>query len=555
MIVPTAGLPTILPALIGFILPIASLKIKSRHFYALTTFLISVAVLLMTGYNLALIMGTPGTVLTYAFGGWPPPLGIAYTIDFINAVLGFLTATLFTLVSAYLFWYFGRIESGYEWMSTLTLLLLSGVLGCLYTGDIFNFFVMLEVLCISSYALVAFFRRRKWAVEASMAYAFIGALATTLFFFGVVVLYGSFGTVNIADLVVKVHGVPTQAQYLSGWSGSCESFEWCYGNAFVSSALAVALMLWALNFEAGIFPNNYWIPSAYTEAPTPASALFAGIVDKVGSYGVVRVFFTLFTGFGSTLMFTFGNLPFRDVVLIVLGLLGLATGYIGAFLMIAQRDVKRLLSYSTISHIGIIFTALAAGLSRYDIHVISLSVAGILLHMVTHALGESLLFLGLGTLATVKGSRDLNDLTGLGRRYPVLSASIVLGFLSLLGVVPLAGFFSKYLLFMSLIEANLTLHAVSIVLISGISAIGYFRVIYTLWIKQASGSNGLSGKEVTLPSIILPLMALMLLGLGLTLVYGNVLNTYVEYVRNAVSLEGVLNYVKAVEEASKILGG
>ncbi len=555
MNVPTVGLPTILPALVGFVLPILSLKIKSRRFYALITSLVSVTVWLMTGYNLVLIMESPGKVLTYAFGGWPPPLGIVYTIDFINTVLGFLTTTLFTFVSIYLFWYFERIESGYEWMSTLILLLLSGVLGCIYTGDIFNFFVMLEVLCISSYALVAFFRRRKWAIEASMAYSFIGALATTLFFFGVVVLYGSFGTVNIADLIVKVHGIPAQAKYLSSWSGSCESFEWCYGNAFISSALAVALMLWALNFEAGVFPNNYWIPSAYTEAPTPASALFAGIVDKVGSYGVIRIFFTLFTGFGSTLMFTLGNIPFRDVVLIVLGLLGLVTGYMGAFLMIAQKDVKRLLSYSTISHIGIIFTALAAGLSYYDTYVISLSVAGMLLHMVTHALGESLLFLGLGTLATVRGSRNLDDLEGLGRRYPVLSASIVLGFLSLLGVIPLAGFFSKYLLFVALIKAGLTIHAVSIVLISGISAIGYFRVIYALLIKQTTNLSGLSSKEATLPSLILIIMALTLLGLGLVFIHGNLLNTYIEYVSASISLDGVLNYVRAVEEASKALGG
>ncbi|MEM4593903.1 MAG: proton-conducting transporter membrane subunit, partial [Zestosphaera sp.] len=117
----------------------------------------------------------------------------------------FLAATLFFFSSLYMYWYFSKIESGYEWLSTLILILLAGVLGCLYTGDLFNFFVMLEVLSISSYALVAFFRRRKWAVEASMAYSFIGALATMLFFFGVIFIYASFGTVNIADLVVKTH--------------------------------------------------------------------------------------------------------------------------------------------------------------------------------------------------------------------------------------------------------------------------------------------------------------------------------------------------------------
>ncbi|MEM2020742.1 MAG: proton-conducting transporter membrane subunit [Zestosphaera sp.] len=546
------GLTTVLPTVIAFLLPLFTLRFKSRMLYASITTATTLTVWLLTLVNFMKVL--TGEVLTYAFGGWPPPLGIVYVVDTLNGVLGFLAATLFLLASIYMFWYFDRIESGHEWLSTLTLVLLSGVLGCLYTGDLFNFFVMLEVLSISSYALVTFFRRRKWAVEASMAYSFIGALATMLFFFGVIFIYASFGTVNMADLIVKVHAIPELSlNSLERWSGACPG-SWCYGNVFISSALAIAFMLWALNFEAGIFPNNYWMPSAYAESPTPASALFAGIVDKVGTYGVLRLFITVFTVYGSTLMFSVGGFAFRDLVLITLSTLGLVTGYLGALLMFPQRNVKRLLTYSTISHIGIIFTAFSAFLSHVSPEASAEALAGIVLHMVTHAFGEFLLFIGLGTLSVVVGSTNLARMSGLGGKYPLLIASISLGFLSLLGVIPLAGFFSKYVIFTALINAGLPMHAISIVLISGISALGYFKVIYTLMIGRRSEVT--PGKtRLYIPTIITVVLATLLIALGVLLTQSSFVNLLMEYSRELMSVNGLLKYVDAVNNLGTLLGG
>ncbi|MFN3268699.1 MAG: proton-conducting transporter membrane subunit, partial [Zestosphaera sp.] len=443
----------------------------------------------------------------------------------------------------------------YEWLSTLTLILLAGVLGCLYTGDLFNFFVMLEVLSISSYALVAFFRRRKWAVEASMAYSFIGALATMLFFFGVIFIYASFGTVNIADLVAKTHQDPQLiSEYLESWSGRCVG-EWCYGNVFISSALAVALMLWALNFEAGLFPNNYWMPGAYTESPTPASALFAGVVDKVGTYGVIRLFVTLFTAYGAVLAFPLWGIAFRDLILMILSFLGLVTGYLGALLMFPQKNVKRLLTYSTISHIGIIFSSFGALVSKIPLSASAEALSGILLHMITHAIGEFTLFIGLGTLSVVVGSTNLTKMQGLGSRYPLLTTSIVLSFLSLLGLMPLAGFFSKFIMFTALMNAGLPIHAISIILISGISALGYFKVIYTLVVSRSSKEEEVKQERLLIPTLILLVLAASLVVLGIMIIQGAVINELMSYSENLLSIEGLSKYINSVSELSKVLGG
>jgi multicomponent Na+:H+ antiporter subunit D len=548
----SVGLVTVVPVLTAFILPVLTLKFRSRALYATITTATTFFTVVLTLINLLEVM--KGNILTYSFGGWPPPLGIVYVVDSLNGILGFLAATLFFFSSLYTYWYFNKIESGYEWLSTLTLLLLAGVLGCLYTGDLFNFFVMLEVLSVSSYALVAFFRRRKWAVEASMAYSFIGALATMLFFFGVIFIYASFGTVNIADLIVKTHQDPQLAsKYLEAWSGKCVG-EWCYGNVFISSALAVALMLWALNFEAGVFPNNYWMPSAYAESPTPVSALFAGIVDKVGTYGVVRLFITLFTAYSAVLAFPLWGVAFRDLILIVLSFLGLVTGYLGALLMFPQKNVKRLLTYSTISHIGIIFTSFGALISRVPLSASAEALSGVLLHMITHAIGEFTLFLGLGTLSIVVGSTNLTKMQGVGSKYPLITAPIIIGFLSLLGVVPLAGFFSKFVMFTALMKAGLPLHAISIVIISGISALGYFKVIYTLVVGRGSEEGG-ARERLLIPTSILLILAASLLVLGVMIAQGAIINELMNHAEDLLSIDGLSKYVNSVSELSKILGG
>lgn len=538
MIIHEAGLIPIMLVFAAFITPLFTLFTRNRYFYA-TYMLVIATVTSILSYRV-LDAVVKGDIIVYVFGGWPPPLGITYTIDFMNGVLGFLASILLLKVSIYSFWYYEKVN-GYEWLTTLMLLLIAGVMGCIYTGDAFNFFVMLEVLAVSSYALVSFFKKRRWAIEASISYAFIGALATTFFLFGVSFIYAAYGTLNMADISAKAQSIDTYS--LSSWSGICID-DICFGNIALASAVSIALMLWALTFEAGLFPNNYWLPSAYTEAPTPASAIFAGIVDKVGTYGVLRILLTLFPA-NSILMFKVFGMPFRDVVLLFLSVLGIVTGCLGALIMSIQRDVKRFLSYSTISHIGLLFTPFIGFISSQSEEIMAKTLAAVIFHSIAHALTESMLFIALGTLAVVSGSRRIDSMKGYGRLYPVISLSIAIGMLSLLGLAPLPGFFSKYMLFLSMIESASYIQAISIIVISGISAIGYFRMLYLLFLPKPETSQ--ERYRISLPSILCIAVSIILLILGLTYIMFDIYGKLIYYSETVTSINGVRRYIMAVD--------
>lgn len=537
------GLIPITYALGGVGAPLIKILTKKNIIYALYNLVIALIAFILS-LKTFIYVNEYG-VIVYPFGGWPPPLGIVYVVDFLNAMYGLLAAMLFLLTSIYNLWYYNVITDS-SWLSTLLLLIMAGITGCIYTGDVFNFFVMLEVLAISSYGLVAFFKRRKWTLEASLSYAFIGALATSFFFFGAVLLYAGYGTLNIADIAAKAHMFNTTALHI--WSGICVNAQ-CFGNIMATSAAAVALMLWALTFEAGIFPNNYWLPSAYTEAPTPASAIFAGIVDKVGTYGILRIFMTMFTPYGSILMAKLLGIPFRNLVLYILSVLGVMTGFLGAIIMAIQKDVKRLLSYSTMSHIGLIFMTMAC-LTVENVEVKALALAGIIFHSITHALAESMLFLGLGSFATIANSRRIDVLHGYGKSYPATSIAIALGSLSLLGVAPLGGFFSKYTLFLALLSANLWHYAILIIIISGISALGYFKILYALFIQKP---KEIKRVNISIPCFVCLITASVLIIIGIVYAQGFLFNMLYKWCIRVSSLEGLKEYIQAVDYSAKIL--
>jgi len=539
-----AALPIAL-AIGGFVAPLIGLKTKRPRLFAIYTLLFSTASTVVV-MAVALSYVRTQHPAVYPFGGWPPPLGISYEVDGLNALVGPIVCTVFLAASIYCLWYFSEIGSGADWLSALMLILMAGALGCIYTGDVFNFFVMLEVMCIASYALVAFFRKRKWAIEASASYAFIGALATTLFLLGAIYIYASFGTLNMADIASKELGLNLKP--FTELSGSC-SHGLCFGNAAVAISVAVALMLWALTFEAGIFPNNFWIPSAYSEAPSPASAMFSGIVDKVGMYGVLRLMFTLLPAGATAVSVTILGMPYRYLVLQVLAALGLVTGYLGAFLMAVQRDVKRLLAYSTISHIGLMFMTLAAATVP---SVAALAAASIVYHMATHAFGEALLFMALGALATIYGTKRLDELAGLGRRHPALMGAIVAGLVSLLGMPPFGGFFSKYMMFLALVKSGFIGYAASIVIVSGISAVGYFRIIYTLTMLRPRASE--QRRVGVSASVSCWLLVAALLALGLLFVCGGLAPLLLKVVGLSATRKGVEMYaISAAKVAAALI--
>jgi len=521
------GVITPFVAVSAFLIPLLSLVIKGKRFYNVYASIVSFIVLVMSTLVFLDVYYRKEPIV-YAFGGWPPPIGIAYEVDMFNGLLGAYAAFSLFIVVLYSVWY-SRFLDDNVWYYTLLLGLEAGVLGCLYTGDVFNLFVMLEVLSISAYALVAYHRNRPEAVEAAIKYAIIGALVTTCYFISLVFIYSSYGTLNMGDLAYKS---------ITGFSPMYipTSSNGVYGDIVFASLIALALALWAFTFKSALFPNHFWLPDAHPEAPTPVSAALSGLVVNIGVYAVARLLYTLF-GLNSIIA---GN-GYRDAILYVLIILGILSGVVGALLMIIQSDVKRFLAYSTISHIGLIYIGLGIGLSSVSKEIALLGLTATLYHIINHGIGKALLFLASGVYIESTGTRDLGRMAGVGKAYPITSIAFLLGILHLMGFIPFGGFFSKLLIYQAHLGAGLYASAVSVIIISAISLIGYVKLIYVLLLRSPHRAY-----KACVPKAIEVLLLLMgVLCLLLGLFSFKILNIFGEAVNQGL-IEAYRFYVKPV---------
>ncbi len=541
------GLPLFL-IIAAFVLPLATFKIKSKAFYHTYATVVTGIALVFSVVNLSLVMSR-GTMI-YFFGGWPPPLGIVYEVDSVGALFGVLVSSIMFLAVLYSIWYMKDFD-GVEWYYVLMLGLAAGSIGCVYTGDAFNLFVMIEVLSIAAYALVAFFRSKPEALEAAIRYGLVGATATTMYFLALVFLYGSFGTVNMADLALKVRPWlvttnPEIVHYFNQLSGSL------FGNPVLGAAVAIALSLWAFTFKAALFPNHFWLPDANPEAPTPVSAIFAAVIDSIGIYAVLRFMYTIFGPDSILASNIYVNV--RGAVMTILFILGIASALVGALLLAIQKDVKKLLAYSAISHVGFIFMGLAVGTSAVSEGIRSLAVAAVLYHVISNSIGEALLFMTSGVFIMSAGSRNLDVLAGIGRKYPMALTGTVIGILHLFGVPPLAGFFSKYALFTAMLDAGNVVGAVALIAITGISLLGYVRFMYIIWLGKPKETVELRIKKEPITAVI-PIALLIISIIVLGVIVQPLLSWLINVADFSFSTMGVTKYISTALEALKMLQG
>lgn len=510
---PSISLPLFLMGA-AFILPAISLVIKDPRFYRAYATATSLIAMLMAAE--VAFETYKGKILTYWFGGFRPPLGIVYTVDSLGSTLGLLSMFILVMSVIYSTW---MIRSrGEHIYYTFVLALGAGSVGCLYTGDVFNFFVMLEVLSISAYALVSFYRDNPKAIEAAIRYAMVGIVATSFYLLAAFVIYGSYGSLTMADIALKSRTTTAIVPFSGG----------IFGNVVISTAVAIALSAWTFTFKAAIFPNHFWLPDANPEAPTPVSALFVAVIDLIGAYGVMRFLYTLF-GEGSVI----GAL--RSDLLLALHILGALSALVGALLMVVQKDIKKFIAYSTISHMGLTFMAATTGTRS--------GVTAAVLQLVSNSLSEALLFYAAG-IAIVASGRNI-DCVGYLRRSWLASTALILGLLNLFGIVPIAvGFWSKVYIFIALLGSGLLASAVVLVVSTGISGIGYVRVInYLLKARpQVREDNRLN--NIGTPLLVIAITVLVLLFLGVSIMTipetGKLLD------RIGSSVTDYISYIKAV---------
>jgi len=398
-------------------------------------------------------------------GGWRPP----FCINLVASPLSLFLALLISLIGLFSAIYslrYIKSEQYYKYYS-LFLLLITGATGSVMTGDIFNLFVFFEILCISSYILVAF-EKNKDSYEAAIKYLVQGSLGSTLILLGIGILYGLFGTLNMADIAQKIHGL--DSIYLK---------------------TALAFLITGFGVEAAIFPLNTWLPDAHPTAPSSISAMLSGVAIKVGVYAVFRVVFTIF-GYGSVF-----------VPLLALGVFTLITGELSAY---RQDNLKRLLAYSSTGQIGLIVIALSIG-STFSI------TAG-LYQILSHALAKSLLFLSAGYFLIKYKSLSITKLKGVGRSNILVFSSMVIAIFSLLGIPPLIGFYSKFSIFMSLFKTRIpALFPIlaTIIIMTGVEAAYFLRLISRLSSASENNNTTVCEKVSSDWFMIIPIVTLAIL--------------------------------------------
>jgi proton-translocating NADH-quinone oxidoreductase chain N len=388
-------------------------------------------------------------------GGFSPPFGINLVAGPVGILFSLLIALVGLLVSIYAFDYIK--EKDQEKYHILYLLLLTGATGVVLTGDIFNLFVFFEILCISSYSLVAYFGD-KAGVESAVKYLIQGALGSSFILIGIGLLYGRFGTLNMADIASNIRSVHS-----------------------ISIFVPLVLLITGFGVEAAIFPLNAWLPDAHSSAPSSISAILSGIAIEVGLYAMARVVFTLF-GASSILAF--------------LLLLGVITLLVGELCALSQENIKRMLAYSSIGQIGLIVFALSIGTSY--------GITGGLFQLVSHTLGKALLFLSAGYMIKRSGSMNISSFEGMGKKMPYTSLAFTIGAFSIVGLPPFIGFPGKFMIVKAALfkqEALFTILIVLVLLATIIEAAYFFRVVQVIYFKGEESK--LSQKRERAPIIIL----------------------------------------------------
>jgi multicomponent Na+:H+ antiporter subunit D len=351
---------------------------------------------------------------SYAVGGWAPPWGIELRFDEFSAAALFICLVMF-LVLCFSGPYVRRAVPAPRivWYYSLLLINLGGMIGFVVTADLFNLFVFMELVAVSSYALIAVGGGRTAAL-AAFKYLMAGAVSSALILFCIGVLYALTGSLNMNDIAVRLATVEARGPVL----------------------LALAGMTAGFLVKAGLFPVHVWLPDAHAIAPSPINAVSSALVVKLGIIGLLRIF----PLFDSTEVVSLA------LLYEALAWLGAISIVAGAFLALFQQDIKLMLAYSTISNIG--YIVLGLGLAG------ELAVTGAGIHVLNHALIKAALFLAAGAMIHQSGYRTLHDLRGIGRAMPWTTLALLVGALAIVGLPPTAGFLGKWYIALGALEAG-----------------------------------------------------------------------------------------------------
>ncbi len=484
----------ILPFGMAFLIPMVSKKWKWFPDVAgnITTFIL-----------LLLSLNTIGLNFTYPIGGWKPPIGIVLVVDGLSCLMLIVINLIAFVSTLFSVQYMEKLYTSKLRYYSLFLFLVGAMNGVVLTGDFFNLFVFLEITVISAYALVGFGTGSR-ELEASFKYLVLGTISSMFILFSVALIYGKYGVLTMASVaeLINKNGFDTLVAFI-----------------FI-------LMFIGFGIKAAIVPLHSWLPDAHPAAPTPMSAMLSGVVVKVvGVYAIARVSYNVF-GFNHII----GNLMISTGVLSMM---------VGVLLAVAQFDFKRLLAYHTISQIGYIFVGLGLGTP--------LGILGGIFHLFNHALFKSLLFLGSGSVEYETGTRDLNKMGKLIKKMPITSFATLIGSLSISGIPPFNGFWSKLIIIIAAVKAGRPVIALWAVLGSILTLASFTKVQKYAFFGKGENFDEEKWKEWKdvphLMKISMIILSILCIGAGLLALKGinGPLGPVVDVLEN-----GVLPYIQKV---------
>jgi len=427
------------PLVMAMVLPILALR-SVRLARGLGFVVLAVTFALCGAALSQAVLGGP---IHYRFGGWMPPWGIEYVIDPLNGLM-LVLVSFFSLLG-----FAGLKHETYGWAATqqgifssLYMLMTAGLLGICVTGDMFNLYVFLEITALSGYALVSAGGDR--GRVAAFRYLIVGSVAATFWVIGLGYLYAATGTLNMADMASLLPAVMDSRAVSAG----------------------LAFLVAGMGIKMALFPLHGWQPDAYSYAPASTIPVISAVMAKVSAYVIIRVLFTVFGGLGPA-----------EAVLQGLAWIAALSIIAGSIMALRQTDIRRMLAYSSVAQIG--YVAIGIGMGS------ALALTGAILHIVNHAVMKGGLFFMVAGIRKRTGKTDIRDFAGLGKLMPWTSAVFFLAAVSMIGLPPTCGFFSKLYLVTSAVQAEAWPFVAAFVASSLLNTVYFFRVIEQLYMGEA----------------------------------------------------------------------
>ena len=369
--------------------------------------IVSLLIVLGIGGTLLYLVDTQGP-LAMDVGGWAAPFGIVLVVDRLAAMMVIVSALVLLAVLVFSVGQGladGDNETPVSIYYPTYLILATGVFNAFIAGDLFNLYVGFEILLVASFVLITL-GGTEARIRAGTTYIVVSIVSSMLFLASIAMIYAAVGTVNIAQISIRMADIPIDVQVI----------------------LHIMLLV-AFGIKAAMFPLSFWLPDSYPTAPAPVTAVFAGLLTKVGVYAIIRTETIIFPG------------PELNIVLMVVALLTMVVGVLGA---VAQADIKRLLSFTLVSHIGYMILGVSLGSA--------LGTSAAIYYIVHHIVVQTTLFLGAGLIERAGGSTSITKLGGLLKSAPIVAVLFLIPALNLGGIPPFSGFIGKLALFQASAE-------------------------------------------------------------------------------------------------------